>query len=869
MSDTRASQPSSHSLNAMNGSSGADLVAEHRGHDAEELSLRELIQVLRRRLLVILAVIAVAVAITGYVVFREIPTYRAEAVIRLQDARQAMTGGLDVQQVQPILGLRARMVDPLASHLEVMTSRGVLGSVVDVIGLRLVSSTPGLSLGHLSDVLVAPDAPTDTLQLRFLEKGAVLRHGAGEVRAPYGAPLAFPGGTFTIPVRPDIDEGVFVVDERQRVIDRLAEAIQAVPREATDVFDVSYVADHARLAQRVVNATVQEFRRQNVQAARQQSIRRRVFVEEQLSATDSMLTQAQRTLSEFRRRERVFSSSEWFAAHQTGLMELDARRADVGAQKQVYQSILDGIREADLGEASRRLQALAASPEIAENPVISGLHQQLAELELARDSLISGPWARARTNPDVTRIEVQVSTVTERLEGAARSHLASLDARQAALDSLRAQLVAEMELLPEAQAEESRLVLQVETIHRMADLLREEQQRARIAEAIEEGQVQIVDLAAVPLDPVGTMRALRLVLGLMLGAILGFGLAFLREKLDTAIRRREEIEGLLRVPGLGVVPRIGPARSRRRWRVLPRAPARLGPAAASKAGAAVAKRWSAAAETYRVAASRGLSAPETLNSLKAFLSVRPETTQNGTNGKNGKGARKRKSVMPVADGRSAAAEAYRTVRTGLLFSEALHSLRTLLITSPSPAEGKTTTAANLAITFAEQGKRVLLIDADLRRPRLHNVFHIPRDPGLTQLVVGQAAFADVIRETDYGLHILPAGLLPPNPAELLGGERMRKALAHLRDSYEFVIIDAAPLLLAADAAVLAAQVDGSLLVLRAGKTGREDGVQALHQLTSIDARVVGAVLNDPDGSLARLGGYYRYAYRYSGYYAED
>jgi capsular exopolysaccharide synthesis family protein len=408
------------------------------------------------------------------------------------------------------------------------------------------------------------------------------------------------------------------------------------------------------------------------------------------------------------------------------------------------------------------------------------------------------------------------------------------------LEALRQQTVAEMGLLPETEAEESRLVLQVETIRRMADLLREEHQRARIAEAVEEGEVHIIDLARLPREPVGARRSLKLLVGLMLGLLLGGGVAFLRENLDTAIRRGEDLEDVLHVPGLGVVPRIGAGRPRTSWTALP-----------------------------RLQVDRLRSAP----SLKALLSrALPRVPQNGGNGKNGENATtapKSRRITPVADGRSAAAEAYRSVRTGLLFSEALHSLRTLLITSPSPAEGKTTTAANLAITFAEQGKRVLLVDADLRRPRLHDVFGISRDPGLTQLILGQASLSRIVHQTQYGLHVLPAGLLPPNPAELLGGERMQEVIDELRTAYEFVIFDAAPVLVAADPVVLATRVDGSLLVVRAGKTGREDGIQALHRLASVDARVVGGVLNDPDGSLAHLGGYYRYAYNYQGYYSDD
>jgi capsular exopolysaccharide synthesis family protein len=141
------------------------------------------------------------------------------------------------------------------------------------------------------------------------------------------------------------------------------------------------------------------------------------------------------------------------------------------------------------------------------------------------------------------------------------------------------------------------------------------------------------------------------------------------------------------------------------------------------------------------------------------------------------------------------------------------------------------------------------------------MFSVPREPGLTELVIGQADVDQVARETSVtGLYVLPSGKLPPNPSELLGGDRMKKTLASLSEAFDLIVLDTPPLLAASDAAILATLADGVVLVVRAGETEADAGIQALQQLAAVGARVVGAVLNDPDSKVHKYGGYYKYEY---------
>ncbi|MEE9473813.1 MAG: polysaccharide biosynthesis tyrosine autokinase [Acidimicrobiia bacterium] len=206
------------------------------------------------------------------------------------------------------------------------------------------------------------------------------------------------------------------------------------------------------------------------------------------------------------------------------------------------------------------------------------------------------------------------------------------------------------------------------------------------------------------------------------------------------------------------------------------------------------------------------------------------------------------SPIPLAainDPEGSAAEAYRVLRTNLAFSTTREEqLNSIVFTSPGPAEGKSTTAANLAAVLAARGDRTLLVDADLRRGALHGAFDVMRSPGLSDLLVGELDAREAIRPSVItGLDFLPAGQRPPNPSELLGSQAMADLLATWSDEYRWVLLDAPPVLAVADATVLAALSDGSVLIVRAGETDRRAGWRAIQQLKRVGARVIGSVLN--------------------------
>lgn len=202
------------------------------------------------------------------------------------------------------------------------------------------------------------------------------------------------------------------------------------------------------------------------------------------------------------------------------------------------------------------------------------------------------------------------------------------------------------------------------------------------------------------------------------------------------------------------------------------------------------------------------------------------------------------SVITKANPLAPASEAFRVLRTNLQFAGLDEPLKSVLITSTSPGEGKSTTAANLAVACSQSGLNVCLLDADLRRPTLHKLFRVPNWRGLTTALIGEGGLEAALQPSGVdGLTLLTSGPLPPNPAEMLGSGHMTELLAELERRFDLLIIDTPPVLAVTDAAVLAPRADGVLLVVRAGGVPRQQAARARDALTAVQARLIGAVLD--------------------------
>jgi uncharacterized protein involved in exopolysaccharide biosynthesis len=306
------------------------------GETAGIVTFRQALAVVRRRFHLILAVTVVGAALGLFLASQEPTSYRASAMLRLAGERQTITGA---EENAPNL----RTADPMLSIMELLRSRTVLGVVVDSLGLQLVSLTPEFSVEDLTGVRVDPRAVGDSVQMIFRSDGLSARRGERAVTAPYGQMVNLGIVQFMIRSRPAIENVTLGIRSREGAIDAVLANLAVTPREGTDVFDVAYVAEDPRTAQRVVNATVDAFQMLNVQWARERSRRRGEFLAEQLAQNDSTMERAQAQLSSFRSRQQLASSRDKLEAQQASILQIETRLAELDADKTTFSALLQQL----------------------------------------------------------------------------------------------------------------------------------------------------------------------------------------------------------------------------------------------------------------------------------------------------------------------------------------------------------------------------------------------------------------------------------------------------------------------------------------------------------------------------------------------
>jgi capsular exopolysaccharide synthesis family protein len=217
------------------------------------------------------------------------------------------------------------------------------------------------------------------------------------------------------------------------------------------------------------------------------------------------------------------------------------------------------------------------------------------------------------------------------------------------------------------------------------------------------------------------------------------------------------------------------------------------------------------------------------------------------------------NLVTLTDSKSVAAEAYRTLRTNIQFSSYDQEVRVITVTSSRPGEGKSTVACNMAITFAENGKKVLLVDTDLRRPTVHKKFRLPNSLGIVNVIMNMEMISEVIHhDVTEGLDIITSGVIPPNPSELLGSKKFQRFLDEMKDQYDTIILDSPPLLAVTDAQVLTTLSDGTVVVAQHGVTKKDEIMQAKSLLEKVKGNILGVVLSQiPEED---NGYYYYYSY---------
>jgi len=493
------------------------------------------------------------------------------------------------------------------------------------------------------------------------------------------------------------------------------------------------------------------------------------------------------------------------AQHDLITQSFDDKQNTVVSELQRYTAALADTKVKRVELAAQRKRAMAlASTNILESPIFalgtnSAVVDQLkAEYVKATQHYVEIDATYGPKTEENRVAKEKVDKLYAQLQSEAKRAMAEIEERYQAVATAETgyeQLVTERR-----KGAESLDKLYAEYAPLVRDLKSAEEQYSKLTNLLsssrQEGQngminVEPDEMARSAYLVLPRMRS-NIALAVVLSLLAGLGLAFLLDHLDRTIKGAEGIEDLVGSPLLGIIP------------ILTEVPS---------------------GDTATAVAARDLYV------------FRNPTSQ--------------------------AAECCRSIRTNILFASAERQMKTITVSSPRPREGKTTTTIYIGTIMAQSGQRVLLIDTDLRRPRLHKSLGVSKERGLTSLLLGDSNYDDVIKSTDVpNLFVLPCGPLPPNPAELLLTKRFKTVLDELSQRFDRILLDSPPLLAVTDAVVLSRISDGVVLVAQAGKTFRDDVTMAARQLRDVNAPILGVILNVIDISDRRYGGYY---YAYGGY----
>jgi tyrosine-protein kinase Etk/Wzc len=571
-------------------------------------------------------------------------------------------------------------------------------------------------------------------------------------------------------------------------VEGLRKNIKAVEQgRQTGIIRVSYTNTDPVLARDILNCLVQAYLEQAVSFKSEEASRTVSFIDEQIRGLRTDLDDSEKSLQDYKSATGVVHLDSEAQALIGKLTETEKSRAEIALQKKQ----LDFAREA-LKKAMKK-GAIYSPGVMKDDPLVAGLAARLSELEVQKRALRVD---YTEAHQAVKALQNQIEEIQKKLLAVYETSLSNLNKLEDGTNQQLAGYEKQMRKLPDVERDLARLTRVSKVNADIYTFLLQKHEEARIAKASTISNIDIVDPAVIPGQPIKPKKAQNLLLGLLFGLALGIGLAFFEEYLDDTIKNAEEAKRAMGLPLLAVIPHI--------------------PGYEPKQNG---------------------SAPET------------------------------KTLITQKEPKSAVAEAFRSLRTNLHFTAINKEKKIMLFTSTFPREGKSTITANEAVVIAQTGARVLIIDCDLRRSSLHEKFGHSKTPGLSEILTGDITFEKAIHKTGInGLDLISAGTNPPNPSELLGSEAMRRLLVTQRGNYDYIIIDAPPVLAVTDAPVLATISDIVILIMEAGRVPIKAAQHMRETLVSLQASVAGLIINDKTGkgeSYGYYGGrYYRYGKGY-------
>ena len=614
---------------------------------------------------------------------------------------------------------------------------------------------------------------------------------------------------------------------REGLIDGFLGRLSVRPVRLTRLVDVAFEARDPKLAADCINELSAAFIDLNINMKYAATEQATTFLSEQIKGLQTEIEQKENQLQGFEAEANIIALSDNETTVIDRLSQLNKALTEAQIERSQKEATWNGLKNVSADYV----------PEAINNPLIQRLREDYVRLKREAQKM------EERFQPDypeLQRMKVEMESArkslddeTQNLVKGAYSEFQTALNRERSLESeFNEQKTAAFKMNSSAVLYNG-LKVEIQNKKTLLDsLLRRESEtgvEARL-KGLRTSNIRVVDRARVPVKPSSPNKKRNLVLALILGLGGGVGLAFLFDFLDNSVKTSEDVERYAALPTLGVVPKFSLEAATKAYyygRKLKsgKEPARL---EAPKEGAAAAAAGPFVAEVEKAERPGGIE------------------------------------LVPHYFPNSRLAESYRSIRTALLLSSADNPVKTIAVTSAMPGEGKTVSVANLAITLAQAGKTVLVVDADLRRPRQHRIFKIKNTFGLTTYLTDSVPVKDVIKSTEIpNLFVVNAGPVPPNPAELLGSDKMARFIRMMGEESDFVLFDLPPMLDISDALVLGAKVDGMVLVVWGDKTSREALKKAREKLDLLKVRTIGVIINNV--TVPRRGPYYYKDY-YHGYH---